>query len=251
MSMLSVRGQNTKETQGRRRRIHLDTQRWKLPRRPVPCVGNHHTMDGTIVQHERQYATSAREGTLPVPVPDKGCTVQVDDSDVFIAAIHDKEHSGENPWEATISVNGLPVKFKVDTRADVSVVPEATFQELQGVTLKPVSKSLTAPSRQSLHVCGQFTGHCTYGAREAEEEIFVVQGLQTALMGRPAIEALNLVSRINTVDDPQRKLLDKYAHLFQGLGTMEGEYHVKPCDDATPFAQMTPRRVALPLMPKV
>ena len=76
-----------------------------------------------------------------------------------------------------------------------------------------------------------------------EETIFVVQGLQTALMGRPAIEALNLDSRINAMDDSQQKLLDKYAHLFQGLGTMEGEYHVKLRDDATPFAQMTPRRV--------
>ena len=76
----------------------------------------------------------------------------------------------------------------------------------------------------------------------------MVRGLQTALMGHPAV--LNLVSRINAVDDSQRKLLDKYAHLFQGLGTMEGEYHVKLRDDATPFAQMTSRRVALPLMPK-
>ena len=61
-------------------------------------------------------------------------------------------------------------------------------------------------------------------------------------MGRPAIEALNLVSRVNTVNG---------SNLFQGLGTMEGEYHVKLRDDAIPFAQMTPRRVALPLMTKV
>ena len=51
---------------------------------------------------------------------------------------------------------------------------EATFHELQGVTLKLASKSLTGLSQQSLHVCGQFKGHCTYGAREVEEEIFVV-----------------------------------------------------------------------------
>ena len=91
------------------------------------------------------------------------CTMQVDD-DIFIVAIHDDKHSGNNPWEATISINGLPVTFKIDTGADVSVASEATFHELQGVTLKPASKSLTGLSQQSLHVCGQFKGHCTYGA---------------------------------------------------------------------------------------
>ena len=70
-------------------------------------------------------------------------------------------------------------------------------------------------------------------------------------MGRPAIEALNLVSRVNMVNGSDQRWVDKYAHLFQGLGTMEEEYHVKLRDDAIPFAQTTPRCVALPLMTKV
>lgn len=84
-----------------------------------------------------------------------------------------------------------------------------------------------------------------------EEEIFVVRDLQTALMGRPAIEAIQLVSRVNTVHDSRQKVLKKYDHLFRGLGTMDGEYHMKLREGATPFAQTTPRRVALPLLPKV
>ena len=65
-------------------------------------------------------------------------------------------------------------------------------------------------------------------------------------MGCPAIEPFNLVSRVNTVNGSDQRWVDKYAHIFQGLGTMEGEYH-----DAIPFAQTTPRWVALPLMTKV
>ena len=82
---------------------------------------------------------------------------------------------------------------------------EATFHGLQGVTLKPASKSLTGPSRQSLHVCSQFTSHSTYGVQDVEEEIFVVRGLHRALMGRPAIEALNLVSRGNMVNGSDQR----------------------------------------------
>ena len=35
-------------------------------------------------------------------------------NDIFIAAVQDDDHPGDNPWEATISVNGLPVTFKID-----------------------------------------------------------------------------------------------------------------------------------------
>ena len=51
-------------------------------------------------------------------------------------------------------------------------------------------------------------------------------------MGCPAIEPFNLVSRVNTVNGSDQRWVDKYAHPFQELGTMEREYHVKLRDDA-------------------
>jgi hypothetical protein len=111
--------------------------------------------------------------------------------------------------------------FKIDTGADVSVVPESAFCDIEGVTLETTTKTLTGPSQQPLKVCGQFKGLLTYGANEMEEEIFVVRDLQTALMGRPAIEGLNLLSRINSVQDTHQKIMSKYTNLFQGLGEME------------------------------
>ena len=83
-----------------------------------------------------------------------------------------------------------------------------------------------------------------------EEEIYVVQGLETALVGRPAIEAMGLISRVNTVKG-YKEYVERYPDLFQGLGSMEGAYHIKLQPDAEPFALSTPRRIALPLLPKV
>ena len=37
----------------------------------------------------------------------------------------------------------------------------------------------------------------------------------------------------------------------QGLSSMEGAYHIKLQPNAEPFALSTPRRIALPLLPKV
>ena len=70
-------------------------------------------------------------------------------------------------------------------------------------------------------------------------------------LGHPAIESLGLVSRVNTVEDLKLRYMSKYPELFKGLGKIPGEYHIHLKDDAKPFALSTPRRVALPLQPKV
>ena len=42
-----------------------------------------------------------------------------------------------------------------------------------------------------------------------------------------------------------------YPNLFKGLGELEGEFSIKLTPGSTPYAITTPRRVALPLMPRV
>ena len=68
-----------------------------------------------------------------------------------------------------------------------------------------------------------------------EEKISVVRGLQKAMIGRPAIETLGLVTRLNAINS-QEKVTAKYPDLFTGLGTLEGEYRIKLKEDAKPFA---------------
>ena len=145
-----------------------------------------------------------------------------------------------------ISINGSPVKFKIDTGADVSVISDTTYKKLAKTPLKPAKKSLTGPSRQPLDVRGQFT--LQHGSCTSREYIFVVNNLQMSLLGRPAIASLRLVSRVKSVAD--QRLPYMHPDLFQGLGKIPGKYHIQLKDDAQPFALSTPRRVALPLQPK-
>ena len=42
----------------------------------------------------------------------------------------------------------------------------------------------------------------------------------------------------------------RYPKLFQGLGTIQGEYCISLQEEAKPFALSAPQRVPLPLMPK-
>ena len=83
------------------------------------------------------------------------------------------------------------------------------FKQLSGITLQQASQSRSGPSQHPLKVCGQFTATLSQGATEVEEEIYVVQGLETALVGRPAIEAMGLISRVNTVKG-YKEYVEKY-----------------------------------------
>ena len=179
--------------------------------------------------------------------------IAADQEEVFIASIDEQVptvNAGDNPWVVTISINGSPVKFKIDTGADVTVISDTTYKALAKKTpLKPAKKSLTGPSSQPLDVCGLFTGTLQHRSCTSSEDIFVVNNLQMSLLGHPAIESLRLVSRVNTVAD--QRLPYMYPDLFQGLGKNPGKYHIQLKDDAQPFALSTLRRVALPLQPKV
>ena len=91
------------------------------------------------------------------------------EEDAFIGTIHEQAptvSAGGNPWIATVSLNGLPTEFKIDTGA---VMTEGATANFKGITLEPASKSLSGPSQHPLHVCGQFTGILSHGSEEVEE----------------------------------------------------------------------------------
>ena len=82
--------------------------------------------------------------------------------------------------------------------------------------------------------------------------MYVVPGLKFSLLGRPAIQALGLVARVDTVAlDSVERVKEQFPKLFKGLGKMEGEYKIELKADAKPFSISTPRRIPLPLMSKV
>ena len=76
----------------------------------------------------------------------------------------------------------------------------------------------------------------------------MVKKLRRALLGRPAIEALGLVKRVEPIQAGTSNWVQQFPEVFQGL---EGEYKIRLSENARPFIVTTPRRVAIPLMPKV
>ena len=99
----------------------------------------------------------------------------------------------------------------------------SVFDSLPQAQLKRAKKRLSGPSHKVLPVKGQFKATISSGDLKVEEEIFVIRRLRKPLLGRPAIESLDLLRRVNTIESKEN-LKKQYPKLFSGLGKLEGKY---------------------------
>ncbi|KAJ8375234.1 hypothetical protein SKAU_G00058140 [Synaphobranchus kaupii] len=178
-------------------------------------------------------------------------------------AVHEvqEEDSEDDYFLGTIATDGDPwmvkikdrnVTFKMDTGADVTVIPDYVFNTVfakDKPALRPVRRPLLGPGRTPLDMLGFTNITLRKRAKQKQEDVYVVRGLHTALLSRPACEQLGLVARVGSIDIETMK--NTYPKLCSGLGLMQRPYTIKLVPDAVPFSLKTPRRVPLPLLPKV
>ena len=167
--------------------------------------------------------------------------------DTFLGSI-----SGEDtrncPCAVELTLQGNPGTLHTDTGAEVTVVSEEMWRSVGSPELTPPDRTLRGPDSRTIPTLGKFLGSFTHGTRQAEGDVYVVKKLTKSLLGRSAIQDLNLVNIIAAVD---LSLRDKYPSLFESLGKMTGDYYIELSDDAQLFALSTPRRVAIPLLKSV
>ena len=77
-------------------------------------------------------------------------------------------------WLTEVSVNKVPVTFKIDTGAEVSAISEIAFDKLPNVKLQKCSRKLYGPAMSPLSVLGQFTASLTHKHTTSQQNVFVV-----------------------------------------------------------------------------
>ena len=173
-------------------------------------------------------------------------------AEIFLGeVVIDAVSTSQQPWQAVISINDNPVNFKIDTGADVSVIPAKLFSELKHcVTLKHTNKVLLGPCNHKLNCIGKFDAKLKSCDSSIDNEIFVINGIERPLLGRKACKSLNLIQNLAEVDDVNcvSNIMQQYPTLFDGLGKLEGEYKITLREDAKPFALTEPRKAPLPLL---
>ena len=174
--------------------------------------------------------------------PKSGTVFEVETEESFflgeIVELDEVQSNSKIPWTATISVNGKPLLFKVDSGggADVTVIPRHNFLELSQARLQPTTRVLLGPCKYRMNCKGVFRARLTNERKSIEEDIYVVEDLARPLLGRNAAANLKLISRVCelTSDDYKAKVMHVYARLFTGLEKMEKEYTIKLKDGSNP-----------------
>ena len=135
----------------------------------------------------------------------------------------------------------------------MTVIPDMIFYSV----LRPVppleksQKILFGPANTKLPVQGCFKAKIQKNEIITEQEVFVVTGARQALLGRPAIESLKIVQKMDAVE-VTKNYKERFPKLFKGLGRLDRpDYKIKLKPDAKPYALSSPRRVPVPLLVKV
>ena len=138
----------------------------------------------------------------------------------------------------------------------LTVIPEADYLRSGLPQLRTTSQTLVGPGREKLPIKGVVKGVLkTSSLKETLQDIYVIGNRKGSLLGRPAINALNLVQKVEIIQAEESSEIEDqvkstYPNLFKGLGELDGEFSIKLKPDSTPFALTTPRK-ATPLLNKV
>lgn len=85
-------------------------------------------------------------------------------------------------WMRTIRVdNAVNINFKIDTGADVTVIP---LHLAKSFKLTESKSKLYGANNTKLNVLGQFEATLAYRKREIVQRLYVVENLQQPLLGR-------------------------------------------------------------------
>ena len=130
------------------------------------------------------------------------------------------------------------------------MIPSTTYDLYYDGPLHFTNTPLVGPGQNELKVSGWFEGTFKKGNDEVKETVYVVEGLKTPLARIPIIRKLNLISEVNSVDKSKEDIVAQFSELFNRLGLIKGSYRIE-LEEAKPYSIMAPRRVPIPLLPKV
>jgi len=175
----------------------------------------------------------------------------LDSDSLFLGEVNSPDSKLQ--WVSSVKIGDTTLNWKIDTGADVSCIPAEVYTRNKhklGHLIKS-DKKLFGAGGNELRVKGVIPAQLEKKKHTVDNLVYVVQGLRNPLLGRPAIQALKLVSVVESVeqiDQVPEDIKAQYPELFSGLGKMGSEYTIKLKEDAKPYSINTPRRIPIPLL---
>lgn len=167
---------------------------------------------------------------------------------MFNISIEASNDSSES-WHCVIDVNGINVKFKLDSGADASVMSFKSFKK-SGFSiniLKRCNTILREISKQQLPVVGYFEALLQYKEIKTLQKIYVLDVDCNNLLGLKACMNLKLILRC---DELCIGNLITNESIFDGIGCLPTECNIQ-IDESVPPVVMATRKIPLKLRPRL
>ncbi|UYV61070.1 K02A2.6-like, partial [Cordylochernes scorpioides] len=166
----------------------------------------------------------------------------------FLGSVEDNSKK----WIVPIKVNNRQVNFKIDTGADVNVLPlQYYYQSFQRIKLEKSDKVLQGPNGIPLKTVGMIHVKLQNKGQHLNSKIYIVDKLKQPLLSGETSEKLNIVRMIQQLSSNFLNPKREFPKIFNGLGHAKINYKISLQPDAKPYALCTPRRVPIPLMKQV
>ena len=172
--------------------------------------------------------------------------------DFFIGTITGGEIN--SAWFSSLDVEGTLVKFKLDTGAEVNVLPTRIYSELKNKP--PLTKTnavLSSYGEFQVKTQGKVNLECRVPGLRETLQFYVASVESPPILGLQASQNLNLVKKIDSVVTGSQVPLTKadivndYPDVFKGLGSMDGTYHIELDETVEPVIH-PPRKVPYSLL---
>jgi hypothetical protein len=124
----------------------------------------------------------------------RSVTIDEEQNEGFLGTIDNKFNKA---WTQKFCINNKELNFKIDSGADVTVNSDNDFKGIKGQTLIKSDKTLSGPGNSKSNVLGKFQCMLESQDKFNVQDIYVVKGLTKPLLGRPAIQALGIISHVN------------------------------------------------------
>lgn len=141
------------------------------------------------------------------------------------------------------------VKFKLDTGAQVNIIPASRFKNLSKTELKPTTCHLAGYGRETLNDKGTCQLNCRYKDTEALLEFYIVSTHTPPVLGLRACLAMGLIKLVFSADADINKpcgIIQEFQDVFHGIGQFPGECTIHLDPAAVPVVY-PPRRIQFKL----
>lgn len=179
--------------------------------------------------------------------------VKEDSSDQVIYKINNN-NKYSNEWSVSLLIKNVYINFKLDTGADVNILPKSYLCKINVAEndLVKTTMKLQGYSGSKINVVGKCFLKTIYKENVFILKFVVVDVNSPPILGINSCQELKLIKRVMTVSSTKQNMgiLNEFPDVFVGIGCLPGTYKIELNDEVQPVVH-APRKLPVALKDQV